>query len=1031
MRTRLILAASVLLFTSAIPAQQRLPRYYAHEAVADRHGVIAPWYRGQNGQLDLRVRIAAETLKRYPWVTGDAAPTPAPHYVYSGAWRISEAGEITVPPISDWANGDLGQRAAYVLLGLVDYYRYSGDPAAISHISLTADTILDHCQTPPDHDWPGFLVSVPTKGKPYGQADPHGFIQLDITAEVGLGLVRAYQLVGNERWIEAAKRWADLLAEKRSRTPGEPPWGRYANPDDVPWSDHMTGGVVFILEFLDTLIEMGYTGEDGAIVDARDAGRDTLRDELLPRWSENDVWGRNYWDWENPVQAENVTEFVARYLMEHPREFPNWRADARNIMTLFMHRACVSPASNGGVFSGAWAYPEGAGCCGRSLWYGPMELATVFAEYGVLADSDWAREHARRQQLLATYDVHETGVVEDNIDGGAIVAGAWFKIAHPMALRHVLATIAWLPETFAPPRENHIVRSSSTVSHVEYADGRVAYETFDARRPCIDVLRLSFMPESVTANKRPLRKRVDTSANGYTVQRLRGGDCILTVRHDARRRVLITGDDPQQEARVGRASSPSTAVTHTFTGNQVRLMGGVGPDGGLADLYVDGEKQLVPIDCWCPQRRERQVLYYRNGLPQGEHEVRVVPRGEGNPASSGADVRLDSVQWSSEEARAGFGSGGGPAGPQRVIFGYPRRTDYVDSAGHTWQPATEFVVRLAHMADAVADTWWTKPRLHGIAGASDPELYRYGAHAKDMTAYFTVAPGAYHARLLFAETRTTPPHQRSVSIAINGEPVATSLDIEATAGGSRRAVDLVFPDINPVDGVIAIRLHNEFGGEAMVQAIEISPEPLDGGAEPVSLAAMAAPTGNLLVNGGFEEGTLDTTGRMGETSSGYGWTYVFAAPSRCYIWGESAYSIHPTTGLPDIRTGKQALRTHTDSDGRTLVYQDVAVEPSADYRASVFVQTVDMRGHGFGAKPGDSAGLVIIELDAAGGVVMDHGKVAVTEAGNYAELAKEFTTGESAANIRFVLDARMGCNWNEGHVTYDDCELIRAGPGQS
>ena len=42
-------------------------RYYAYPVVEDRHGVIAPWYKGQNGQCDFRIRIAAETLKRYPW----------------------------------------------------------------------------------------------------------------------------------------------------------------------------------------------------------------------------------------------------------------------------------------------------------------------------------------------------------------------------------------------------------------------------------------------------------------------------------------------------------------------------------------------------------------------------------------------------------------------------------------------------------------------------------------------------------------------------------------------------------------------------------------------------------------------------------------------------------------------------------------------------------------------------------------------------------------------------------------------------
>ncbi len=44
-------------------------RYYGHAAAQDEHGVVAPWYRGLNGQCDFRVRIAAETLKRYPWTT--------------------------------------------------------------------------------------------------------------------------------------------------------------------------------------------------------------------------------------------------------------------------------------------------------------------------------------------------------------------------------------------------------------------------------------------------------------------------------------------------------------------------------------------------------------------------------------------------------------------------------------------------------------------------------------------------------------------------------------------------------------------------------------------------------------------------------------------------------------------------------------------------------------------------------------------------------------------------------------------------
>ncbi|MCX6621115.1 MAG: hypothetical protein NTY38_08545 [Acidobacteria bacterium] len=56
----------VLVVVAVLPTQgaTTLRYYFGHAPVADKHGVIAPWYPGQNGQCDYRVRIAAETLKR-------------------------------------------------------------------------------------------------------------------------------------------------------------------------------------------------------------------------------------------------------------------------------------------------------------------------------------------------------------------------------------------------------------------------------------------------------------------------------------------------------------------------------------------------------------------------------------------------------------------------------------------------------------------------------------------------------------------------------------------------------------------------------------------------------------------------------------------------------------------------------------------------------------------------------------------------------------------------------------------------------
>ncbi|HQK95165.1 MAG TPA: malectin domain-containing carbohydrate-binding protein [Armatimonadota bacterium] len=1029
-----------LLATFAATAwSQELPRYYAHEAVLDANGVIAPWYRRQNGPLDLRVRVAAETLKRYPWTE---RPRPAPHYVFSGAWGIAPDGTISIPPIDNWSNGDLGQRAAYVLSGLVDYYRYSGDPAAISHIAITADALIDFCQTPADHPWPRFLVSVPTKGMPYGVTDPHGFIQLDIVAEVGIGMVRAYELVGERRWLEAAKHWADLLVQHCDLRPGAPPWPRYANPEDVPWEDHCTGGVVFMLAFFDELERVGYTGRRGELTRAREAGEAYLRDTLLPRWTEDGTWGRNYWDWNDPVQAENVTEFAVRYMMEHPSRFPNWRNDCRNVLSLFLNRTSVARESNGDVFSGAWAYPESSGCCGRSLWYGPFELAPIYAQYSELTGDEWAREMARRQLILATYDVHETGVVEDNIDGGPIVAGAWFKIAHPMALKHALNGMAWLPDLMGAARENHILRASAVVRHVQYGVGDIRYETAETIAPCVDVVRLAFEPAKVTADGVRLAARGDLAANGFTTRRLECGDVILTIRHDGRKRVAILGPDPGQAAddteltfegpwraanRAGdaggtahAAAAAGAAAGFRFTGNQVRLLGRVGPMGGRADVYVDGVKQLVGIDTWCPQTRYQQALYYRSGLIPGPHELRIVVTGTANPLSAGRQVVLDAVQWSAATGDQEFGEGGGPTGTQRVVFGYAGREGVVDSNGNTWLPATEWIARLGAGVDIVQAAWWTDRRYFTIAGTNDPELYRYGAHAPDFATYFTVAPGTYHVRVKLAETRRTG--AAPFDIELNGEPVVRGLDVAATAGGLFRAVDLVFEGVQPTSGVIALRFR-AWTGEAMVQAIEVGPGPGGSGATPMT-ATVCEPAGaNLLANPEFEEGGPMTLGRMGDAGSAAGWRWLFASPTQSYVWVESGFNIHPECGLPHPRTGKDAERTHTDSNGHTVLFQEVAVRPDTAYRASVWVRAVDLHGKGFGSSPGDSAGLIVLELDAGGGVVAEHKKVAVTRACDYFELVREFTTKPNTARIRFVLDTVIGGRYDEGHVTYDDCSL--------
>jgi hypothetical protein len=1038
---RIVVAACGALWSATLsaPAATVQERYYGHKTVHDAHGVIAPWYHGLNGQCDLRVRIAAETLKRYPWTTTTNAIAAYPHYVFTGHWKIAQDGAITPLNSIDWNNGDLGQRATSVLNGFVDYYRYTGDPAAIAHLTYMADYILDHSVTASDHPWPGLFISVPTKGKTYQKADPHGMIQLDIVGTTGEALLRAYQLVGNPRWLEAAKHWADVLAAKCNLAPGADPWPRYANPDDVlkvfseftksnwkpPLFDKQTAGVVMITRFLDEVIRLGYTGRDNAIVAARDAGRRYLRDKLLPAWWVNDTWGRYFWDWEDPVQSCLITSEAARYLLDNKAEFPNWSYDARNILTLFFNHTSVSPDSNGDIYSGAWAYPESLGCCGRSLWYSPMIHAPAFAQYAVEMGDAWMRELAYRQLVLQTYDIHETGISEDNIDGGDIVNGTWFNIAHPLPLRFVLAGIGWLPEELGASRENHIVRSTAVLNAVRYGDGRIEYTTFDAPSNTTEVLRLAFAPKKVTADGKKLKRRTNTDASGYTVKELPNGDAIVTIRHDGAKHIVVTGNDLQQEIK-------STALAHEFTGNQVRLIGSVGPDGGLADVYLDGQKQLVPIDCWNPTPRDGQVLYYKNGLPQGKHTLKIAARGAHNPYSKGDRVSVEAVQFSSAAKAYGYPTGTGPTETQRMIFGYVDMKDYRDVQNHTWRPATEVITRTGINADSVLTSWWITPATNTISGTSDPELYRYGMHGREFWANLTVGPGTYYVRLKFAATRGLDTRLNCFDILINGQIVAKKLDVAATAGGPNRAADLVFNGIAPRNGVIEVRFKsvrvadggNAFRGEAFVQALELGLGNGGQGLEPVASSA-PAPIGNLLVNPGFEETKDGATAAIGNHKDPTGWTYEFTGPVKAYVWQERAFEGRPADGLPEYHSGKGALRTHSDGHAHTLIAQDVEVAPKTAHAASVWVRAADMHGKGFGKDAKDSAGIMLWELDGTGQVVQKHAKVEVKQAGPYQQLTARCTTGAATTRVRLILDTVICCPYQEGHVTYDDCSLTQ------
>ena len=463
-------------------------------------------------------------------------------------------------------------------------------------------------------------------------------------------------------------------------------------------------------------------------------------------------------------------------------------------------------------------------------------------------------------------------------------------------------------------------------------------------------------------------------------------------------------------------------MSFSFTGSQVRLLGRVDLQGGLADVYVDGVKPLVGIDYWNPSPRHQQVLYYRNGLSDGEHTLKIVARGNGNPRSSGANVYVDSIQWSTASGSAGNAEGGGPTDTQRMVLGYTARKDYTDRAGNTWRPATEVVTPLRVLADSVVKTWWTAACPDTIADTRDPELYRYGLHAREFVVNVTVGPGKYHVRLRFAATHRLDFRRNCVTVLINGEKAVAKMDVAATAGGPSKAVDLVFNDISPRNGVIDIRfvggdVANGVEGEAFAQAIEVGPGDGGSGANPICVGE------NLLNNPGFEEGVPDSKVMSSGEGGGHGWSYRMEGQGRGCVSAESSWADKPVLGAPEPCSENEAVRVYSEGDAVTAIYQDAPVSPNSKYTASVFVRARDLDGRGFGQTPGDSVGVRVVEMDANGKVVADHPKAEVTKACPYTYLSTTFTTAANTAKVRFMLETKMGCDRTHGSVTYDGCAL--------
>lgn len=96
------------------------------------------------------------------------------------------------------------------------------------------------------------------------------------------------------------------------------------------------------------------------------------------------------------------------------------------------------------------------------------------------------------------------------------------------------------------------------------------------------------------------------------------------------------------QSTLTHTNRPGAEVELAFEGPLIAWIGPRAPSHGTADVYLDGELVARAADTYGRWREPGQVLFRRDGLPDGPHTLRIVVTGErAHPRATDAAVAVD------------------------------------------------------------------------------------------------------------------------------------------------------------------------------------------------------------------------------------------------------------------------------------------------------------------------------------------------------------------------------------------------------
>jgi hypothetical protein len=223
---------------------------------------------------------------------------------------------------------------------------------------------------------------------------------------------------------------------------------------------------------------------------------------------------------------------TARYLLQHPELDPQALTHAKRILDWvesFFAKDSVTMAGlrEKGFQWGAQVLSEQVNDMDKMASHTARYASVCALYYEVTGDRSY-KERAFRSFNWATYASRGDGLVLASLDQPT---GFWFSDGYGDYLRHFQRGMASVPQ-WAPPKESHLLGSTSVVRSVHYGSNRIDYLTFDNKSR--EVLRLREPPMTIRAGGILLPRLDDFQGHnqGYTMRKIAGGGFVVRIRHE-------------------------------------------------------------------------------------------------------------------------------------------------------------------------------------------------------------------------------------------------------------------------------------------------------------------------------------------------------------------------------------------------------------------------------------------------------------------------------------------------------------------